>query len=114
MTKFNKIDESDMFMLIFAPIVAAILWYTSGYKLVIAVSVLFGALYSYYLLFLNIIFSIKEKKFSIYKNKIIIFLALSISIFSFSLIYYGLNFTLRPIVVIAVVSTTQAIIVLRR
>jgi len=61
MVKFNKLDGNNIFFLIFAPIVACVVWYNYGYKIVIATGLLFGGLYAYYFMFLNIIFSIKDK-----------------------------------------------------
>ncbi|MDB4919929.1 hypothetical protein [Mucilaginibacter sp.] len=113
MKKIN-IDGDGVFFLIFGPIVIAIVWINYGFKTVITLPFVFGALYSYYMMFLNIIYAVKDKKLESYKNKIVTYSVVSTFIFICSTVSYGFAFSLKPLVIISVVSATQAILILRR
>jgi len=108
-----KIDGDGAFFLLFIPIVIAVVWINYGSKTVIAMSVFFGALYSYYLTFLNLIYCIKDN-IAPYGKKCVIYSIISIIFFFSSITLYGLPFSLKPLVVILVVSTVQAIMIFRQ
>jgi len=113
MKKIN-IDGDGLFFLILGPIVIALVWINYGFKTVIALPFVFGAVYSYYMMFLHIIYTVKDKTWESCKNKILIYALVSISIFICSTVIYGFAFSLKPLVIILVISATQAILILRR
>jgi hypothetical protein len=114
MINFKKLDGDNIFFLVFAPLVIGVVWYNWGFKIVVATALLFGGLYTYYFIFLNIIYALRDKNFNLYKKKIILFLIAGIFIFFLSLKYYGWSFALRAIVTIFVLSFIQSVLILGR
>lgn len=111
--KNNKIDGNFISYSIIIPIVSFIIGYSYGYKSVIAMLVLFIGMYCYYSLFLNIIYSIKDKTLSMYMSELIIYFAISITIFVLSYHYYGGAFTLKPLITMLIISIVQSFFIFR-
>lgn len=105
--KLGKINGSVIFFLIFTPIVATIVGYNYGYPAIIVMLVFFIGMYCYFNLFLNTVYSIKDKSLIEYRVKLIIYFIISVVVFVLSYHFYGRTFTLKPLLVSLILFVVQ-------